>query len=66
MEVVTREAAGFYEGDTAERERVRQGFGAFEQTNTAPHTSRQSACRIQVRAPKVYRPHLACCYVAVQ
>tara|TARA_R100001039_G_C1842706_1_gene103413 strand:+ start:244 stop:1200 length:957 start_codon:yes stop_codon:yes gene_type:complete len=41
IEVVTREAAGFYEGDTVERERVRQGFGAFEQTNTAPRTSRQ-------------------------
>lgn len=41
IEVVTREAAGFYEGDTVERERVRQGFGAFEETNTAPRTSRQ-------------------------
>ncbi|MEL7893515.1 hypothetical protein [Vreelandella neptunia] len=41
IEVVTREAAGIYEGDTVERERVRQGFGAFEETNTAPRTSRQ-------------------------
>lgn len=41
IEVVTREAAGYYEGNTVERERVRQGFGNYAQVNTAPYTTRQ-------------------------
>lgn len=65
IEVVTREAAGFYEGDTAERERVRQGFGAFEQTNTAPYTSRQIRVPYSGSGtkgtPPSFGPLLRCC-----
>lgn len=65
IEVVTREAAGFYEGDTVERERVRQGFGGFEEANTAPRTSRQIRVPYSgsgtLGVPPSFSPLLRCC-----
>jgi|TARA_R110001583_G_scaffold192029_1_gene358075 hypothetical protein len=41
FDVMTRESPGVYQGDTAERERVRPGFGNYEQINVAPYATRQ-------------------------
>lgn len=68
IEVVTREAAGYYEGNNVERARVRGGFGAFEQINTGPHTTRQ--IRVPYAGsgtkgvPPAYSPLLRACGLA--
>lgn len=41
FDVMTREAASPYQGDTVEVERVKSGFGSNKQVNVAPHTTRQ-------------------------
>lgn len=41
FDVMTREAASPYQGDTAEIERVKPGFGSNQQVNVAPYTTRQ-------------------------
>lgn len=40
FDVMTKESPGVYQGDTAERERVKPGFGANEQINVAPYSTR--------------------------
>ncbi|MBB3142192.1 phage tail tube protein [Halomonas organivorans] len=41
LEVVMLDGGNPYAGNTAERERQREGFGAFEQVNTGPYVERQ-------------------------
>lgn len=40
LEVMTLEGGTPYAGNTVERERMRDGFGAFEQVNTGPYVER--------------------------
>ncbi|CDG54570.1 MULTISPECIES: hypothetical protein [Halomonadaceae] len=40
FDVMTKDSPGVYQGDTAERERVKPGFGANEQINVAPYSTR--------------------------
>ncbi|WP_447956502.1 phage tail tube protein [Vreelandella sp. EE7] len=40
FDVMTKESPGVYQGDTAERERMKPGFGANEQVNVAPYSTR--------------------------
>lgn len=40
LEVMMLEGGNPYDGNTVERERMRQGLGAFEQINTGPHVTR--------------------------
>ncbi|MGV2930141.1 hypothetical protein ACE3G8_03865 [Vreelandella venusta] len=40
FDVMTKESPGVYQGDTAERERMKPGFGANEQINVAPYSTR--------------------------
>lgn len=68
LEVVTREAGGYYEGNTVERERVREGFGNFEQVNTGPHATRQIRVPYSTSGtkgePPAYGPLLRACFMA--
>ena len=41
LEVVMLDAGNPYAGNTVERERMRYGFGGFEQINTGPNVERQ-------------------------
>ncbi|MCD1588148.1 hypothetical protein K7H09_19280 [Halomonas sp. IOP_14] len=64
FDVMTREAASPYQGDTAEVERVKPGFGSNKQVNVAPYTTRQ--IRVPYAGsgtpgvPPSYRPLLLC------
>lgn len=40
FDVMTKESPGVYQGDTVERERMKPGFGANEQINVAPYSTR--------------------------
>ena len=41
LEVIMLDAGNPYAGNTVERERMRYGFGGFEQINTGPNVERQ-------------------------
>ncbi|AYF35629.1 hypothetical protein CUU95_18210 [Vreelandella alkaliphila] len=65
LEVVMLDAGNPYAGNTVERERMRYGFGGFEQINTGPNVERQIRVPFSgsgtAGEPPAYSPLLRAC-----